>query len=166
MSLGPWVINANKMGRDGWIGLGLLVFTGWLYSTLGKIPANPLVPISPAFYPRFLLILTFLLSLALVVQDLSGQIKRERGTYTNWLKPYQPTLLCFGVFGLYVLLIPKLGYLLSTILFVSSLQWLLGQPLWRRLPGSLLIGIGTSLVTYMVFEKYLHVFLPRGTWLP
>ena len=156
------------MGRDGWIGVGLLVFSGWLYANLDKIPANPLVPIGPAFYPRFLLLLTLLLSLALVVQDVLAHLKqekKEKGAFINWLN-YQSTLLSFAVFGAYVLLIPKLGYLLSTILFVTALQWLLGKPLWRRLPGSLSIGIGTSLITYMIFEKYLHVFLPRGSWLP
>ncbi|MEK6600892.1 MAG: tripartite tricarboxylate transporter TctB family protein [Candidatus Binatota bacterium] len=156
------------MGRDGWIGVGLLAFSGWLYANLDKIPANPLVPIGPAFYPRFLLLLTLLLSLALVVQDVLAHLKqekKEKGAFINWLN-YQSTLLSFAVFGAYVLLIPKLGYLLSTILFVTALQWLLGKPLWRRLPGSLSIGIGTSLMTYVIFEKYLHVFLPRGSWLP
>lgn len=156
------------MGRDGWIGVGLLVFSGWLYANLDEIPANPLVPIGPAFYPRFLLLLTLLLSLALVVQDVLAHLKeekKEKGAFINRLN-YQSTLLSFAVFGAYVLLIPKLGYLLSTILFVTALQWLLGKPLWRRLPGSLSIGIGTSLITYMIFEKYLHVFLPRGSWLP
>jgi len=157
------------MGRDGWIGVGLLIFSGWLYSNLGNIPANPLVPIGPAFYPRFLLLITILLSLILVVQALlvhrketepAGQAARAS------VKNYQPTLLTFSVFALYVLLLPRLGYLLSTILFVAALRWFLGAAILRRLPGSLLLGVGTSVVTYFVFEKYLHVLLPRGTWLP
>lgn len=157
------------MGRDGWIGLGLLVFSGWLYSNLGKIPANPLAPIGPDFYPRFLLLLTLLLCLALVIRDLLAhrwEKSKEKRASRDWLKNYQPTLVTFFVFGLYVLLLPRLGYLLSTILFVAGLQWLLGASSWRRFPGSILIGIGTSVVTYMIFEKYLHVLLPRGIWLP
>lgn len=157
------------MGQDGRIGLGLLAFSGWLYSNLGKIPTNPLVPVGPAYYPRFLLLLTILLSLALVIQDLLAHRKeksKEKRVSRDWLKNHQPTLVTFFVFGLYVLLLPKLGYLLSTILFVAGLQWLLGAPSWRRSPGSILIGIGTSLTTYMIFEKYLHVLLPRGTWIP
>jgi hypothetical protein len=155
------------MARDGWIGVGLLVFSGWLYANLDKIPANPLVPIGPAFYPRFLLLLTIVLSLTLVVQDLlTHGYRNEREREKIAFKNYLPTLVSFSVFGLYVLLLPKLGYLLSTTLFVSSFQWLLGTPLLRRLPGSLLVGLGTSVVTYMIFEKYLYVFLPPGTWLP
>lgn len=157
------------MGRDGWIGVGLLIFGGWLYSNLGKIPANPLVPIGPAFYPHFLLLLTLLLSLILVIQDLLAHRKEQHKEKTegeNWIRKYKPTLLTFSVFGLYILLLPKLGYLFSTVLFVTGLQWLLGAPLLRRLPRALLIGVGTSGVTYLVFQKYLHVLLPRGTWLP
>jgi len=155
------------MSRDGWIGFGLLLFSGWLYTNLDKIPANPLVPVGPSFYPRFLLLLTIGLSLALILQQLlTGPPKKENASFTNRLESYPPTLVTFSAFFLYVLLLPKLGYFLSTALFVSSLQWLLGRPLWRRLPGSLLIGVGTALITYTVFEKYLHVFLPRGNWLP
>ena len=156
------------MGRDGWIGLGLLGCSGWLYSHLGKIPANPLVPIGPAFYPRFLLLLIIILSLSLILQSLLvyGRGKKtEKIAFDLWLKNYQPTLLSFFIFGLYVLLLPKLGFLLSTTLFVAALQWLLGEPLWRRLPGSALLGVGTSLIAYLAFELYLRVLLPRGSWL-
>jgi len=156
------------MGRDGWIGLGLLGFSGWLYSNLGKIPANPLVPIGPAFYPRFLLLLIILLSLILILQCLlvygRGK-KREEIAFRLWLKNYQPTLLSFFIFGLYVLLLPKLGFLLSTMLFVTALQWFLGPPLWQRLPRSALLGLGTSFIAYLVFELYLRVLLPRGSWI-
>ena len=157
------------MSRDGWIGLGLLIFAGWLYSNLGKISPNPFVPIGPAFYPRVLLLLTLILSLSLVAQDVlaQGKEKKERkAASADWFKHYQPTLLGFAAFGIYVLLLPGLGYLLSTILFVASLQWLLGKPSLRRLPGSVSVGIGTSVITWLIFEKYLYVLLPRGSWLP
>ena len=156
------------MGRDGWTGLGLLILSGWLYSDLGKIPSNPLVPIGPAFYPRFLFLLILALSLVLVVRDLISRPRsegKERSSLKTWLKSYQATLISFLVFTLYVLLLPKLGYLLSTFLFVSALHWLLGMPRWRRLAGSLVLGIATSLITYLIFESYLRVFLPIGTWL-
>jgi|SRR5919109_593431 hypothetical protein len=155
------------MSRDGWIGVGLLLFCGSLYANLDSIPTNPLVPIGPAFYPRLLLLLIFGLCLVLILQSLiARREKKARVTFRNWLKDYQSPLLSFGLFLLYVLLLPKLGFLFSTFLFVSSLQWFLGRPLWRRLPGSLVIGIATAVVTYWVFEKYLYVFLPRATWLP
>lgn len=157
------------MGRDGWIGIGLLFLSGWLYANLGKIPANPLVPIGPSFYPRFLLVLIVLLSLALLIQDVASLRKKTAKPKTELrtaLKKYQPTILSFLIFALYILLLPTLGYLVSTMLFVTALQWLLGRPVLRRLFTSCFIGFLTSLTTYVIFEKYLHVLLPRQSWLP
>ena len=155
------------MSRDGWIGVGLLFFCGWLYANLDRIPANPLVPIGPAFYPRLLLLLIFALSLTLVLRDfIAHREKKERAPFGDWLKEHQSVLLSFCFFFLYVLLLPKLGFLFATIFFVSSLQWVLGQTVLQRLPGSLLIGITTAVITFWVFEKYLYVFLPRAAWLP
>ena len=157
------------MGRDGWIGLGLLAFGGWFYSNLGKIPANPLVPIGPAYYPRILLILIMLLSLALVVQDVILRRRRESkggGSRHAWVERYQPTFTCFIVFTLYVVFLPVIGFLVSSVLFVTSLQWFLGPLRLRRLPTAMLTGVTASLISYIVFEIYLRVLLPRGIFSP
>lgn len=157
------------MGRDGWIGLGLLAFGGWFYSNLGKIPANPLVPIGPTYYPRILLILIMLLSLPLVIQDVIFRHRREsegRGSFRAWVERCQPTLTCFVVFTLYVVFLPVLGFLVSSVLFVTSLQWLLGPLRLRRLPIAMLTAVTASLLSYVVFEIYLRVLLPRGILFP
>lgn len=157
------------MGRDGWIGLGLLVFSGWLYSSLRNIPSNPLVPLGPDFYPRFLLLLIIVLSLALMIQDAWPGQRDEKRNYRGpnfFIKKYRPTLLCFLSFTAYILLLPVLGFLLSTILFVSVLQWILGGAALRRLPVSVIVGVGTAVIIFLVFEVYLRVFFPRGIWHP
>jgi hypothetical protein len=43
------------MGRDGAIAVGLLALCALLPAQLGKVPSNPLIPISPTFYPKLLL---------------------------------------------------------------------------------------------------------------
>lgn len=156
------------MGRDGWIALGLLAFSGWLYSNLGKIPANPLVPIGPAFYPRILLVLIILLSSALIVRDLVSRRGRSGGggLPRAWVTRYRPSAICFLVFALYVLFLPVVGFLISTIVFVAALQWLLGPLRLGRLAPSLLMGVTVSVACYLIFEVYLRVLLPRGTLFP
>ncbi len=62
-----------------------------------------------------------------------------------------------------MLLLPVLGYRVATLLFVGVLQAVLDPPRDRR--GWALVAavaLGTSLVTYYVFERYLNVLLPRG----
>jgi putative tricarboxylic transport membrane protein len=58
-----------------------------------------------------------------------------------------------------------LGYRVATFLFVLGASFLLEPPrrsgLWVR--GVLLAAIST-VVTYYVFEQYLAVLLPRGSW--
>jgi len=71
----------------------------------------------------------------------------------------------FGVFGVYVLLLPLLGYRVATFVFVLGCSFLLEPPrragLWLR--GFGLAGV-TALATHFVFEDYLAVLLPRGSW--
>lgn len=157
------------MSRDGWIGIGILLGCAWLYGDLKNIPENPFVPVGPAFYPRLLIGLLAGLSLVLVLQHLLRRKQRSEEkpvSSAEWRRSYGPTLVSFAAFFLYVLLLPVLGYRASTLLFVAGLHWLLGPRQWRRLSASLGLGLATSLATYLVFETYLHVFLPRGYWIP
>ena len=152
------------MRRDTGIGLGLLAFCGVLYWQTGAISTPPFVPIGPAFYPRVLLVLLAGLGVWLVVEDLhrgrgpSQRVKKPEGPPPN----YRRVLLGFLVFLAYVASLTLLGYITSTCLFVLGLSWAIGPRERRGLPKLVAIAFGTALVIYLVFEKYLFVFLPRG----
>jgi putative tricarboxylic transport membrane protein len=155
------------IGRDGVTGLvacatSLVLF--WL--TLG-LEKNPLVPIGPGFYPRLVLGLTALLGFALLVADV---LRRRASRGAARAVPaerhnYLLVALTFAVFGAYVLLLPLLGYRVATFLFVLGCSFLLEPPrsagLWLRGP---LLALATTLATYFIFEDYLAVLLPRGSW--
>ncbi len=150
------------ISRDGWAGLAaaavsLVLF--WL--TLG-LERNPLVPIGPGFYPRIVLGITAALGLALLARD----VLRPRGAAPAATRPnYRLVVLTFAAFAVYVLLLPLLGFRVATFLFVLGATYLLEPPrrtgLWVR--GVVLAALTTA-VTYYVFEHYLAVLLPRGTW--
>jgi len=150
------------IGRDGWAGLvvaaaSLVLF--WL--TLG-LERNPLVPIGPGFYPRLVLGLSAALGAALLVRDL---LLRSRPARAPSGLNYRLVALLFGAFAVYALLLPLLGFRVATFLFVLGASFLLEPPrragLWAR--GVALAAI-TMGVTFYVFEQYLAVLLPRGTW--
>lgn len=155
------------IGRDGVTGLvacttSLVLF--WL--TLG-LEKNPLVPIGPGFYPRLVLGLTALLGFALLVADLLRR-RASRGAaraVSAERLNYPLVALTFAVFGAYVLLLPLLGYRVATFAFVLGCSFLLEPPrragLWLR--GGVL-ALATTLATYYIFEDYLAVLLPRGSW--
>jgi hypothetical protein len=152
------------MRRDSGIGLGLLAVCGVLYWQTGGIPTPPFVPIGPAFYPRIVLALLAALAIWLILEDVVTARRRPGRKAKPTAPPlnYRLVVICFVVFGAYVVGLSLLGYLLATFLFVLGLGWVMGPREYRELPKLAAVAIGTTLATYLVFEKYLHVFLPRG----
>jgi hypothetical protein len=149
------------IGRDGVAGLLCLAGALLLLWTSRTIPAPPLVPIGPAFYPRILLGITAVLALALIVNDLRGRQQRPPRVDVR----YRFVVLTFLIFIGYVVLLPLLGYRVATGVFVAILHAALDPPRSARAWALVLGGaVVTTVITYVVFERYLSVLLPRGRW--
>jgi hypothetical protein len=146
------------LSRDGVAGLVCLGGSLWFLALTRGLPHPALVPIGPAFYPRILLTITALLSAALVVADLV----RRRGAARRAPVRYGLVLLTFAIFGVYVALLPPLGYRVATFLFVGGLQAALERPRGARWWRVLAVALVTTVATYYAFEGYLSVLLPRG----
>jgi putative tricarboxylic transport membrane protein len=140
-----------------------------LVLTIGLPPAT-MVPIGPAFYPRIVLSLTAALSVLLIVID----VRSMRNLSTRGVPPaavagsppnYRLVLATFVLFGLYIALLPELGFRISTFLFVLALQVTLEIPRnTKQWVLAVAVAIATSAACHFVFEDYLSVLLPRGTW--
>jgi hypothetical protein len=151
-----------KLSRDGWTGLVVLAASLVFFWLTLELRPNPLVPVGPGFYPRIVLGLTAFLALALVVFDLAGGEKSFRKSENL---NYGLVLAVFVVFGVYVGVMPYVGFRIATLVFVAALQATLEPPRGAR--GWALVAV-TALVTtaasYFLFERYLQVLLPRGRW--
>ena len=153
------------IGRDGIAGLILFAISLALLYQSFQLPSLPIVPIGPGFYPG--IVLTFLAgaSALLVLQDLmrrrAAVTADEKAQRWNWW----PVAKAFAIVGAYIALMPLIGFRLSTVLFVASLQAALDPPRdvrgWAILAA---VAIGTAAAGYLVFERYLLVLLPRGAW--
>lgn len=154
------------LGRDGFAGLACLALSlGLLLLTRG-LPESAMVPVGPAFYPRIVLVLMAGLSLLLVVLDVrAGRGGRPAGARPAVPPNYRLVVVTFTAFIVYVVLLPLVGYRIATFLFVGGLQALLEPPRSaRRWALVLTIAVVTTAVTYVAFERYLSVLLPRGRW--
>jgi putative tricarboxylic transport membrane protein len=156
------------MSRDLITGLvclaGSLVLLALTYNLPGP---SLLVPIGPGFYPRIVLGITALLAAALVVQAwLARRRAQPTGSTTESQGPnYALVLTSFAVFGVYVGVLPLIGYRLSTFAFVLALQPLLERP--RNAKGwaiAFAVALITAIATFHLFQDYLSVLLPRGRW--
>lgn len=156
-----------RLGRDGVIGLICLVVSLALIVQSLSLPQLPLTPVGPGFYPRIVLGLLALGGLTLMLQDLlvsRAAAAPAPGTGTQLAGNLARVALLFGITGVYALLIPLLGFRLATALFVltmmPAIEWPASARAWAMV---LAIAIVTALTTYVVFERYLQVLLPRGS---
>ena len=150
-----------KLSRDGWAGLVALAASLVLFALTLDLKQNPLVPIGPGFYPRIVLGIAALLSAMLFLFDLY----RKKDVSTTARPDYAAVVLHFVLFGVYVGLLPGLGFRIATFAYVAAANAWMAPPRrplqWLRVAA---IALGTALVTYYVFEHYLTVLLPRGRW--
>ena len=154
------------LGRDSVAGLACLVLSLGMLALTRGLPESAMVPVGPAFYPRIVLGLMAGLSLLLVVFDVRGGRRgRVVGAKPAVAPNYRLVVVTFTTFIVYVVLLPLLGFRIATVLFVGGLQVLLDPPRSaRRWVLVMVIAVATSWITYLAFEQYLSVLLPRGRW--
>ena len=151
------------MSRDGISGLAVLAASLVLYWLTLDLKDNPLVPVGPGFYPRIVLGLTAVLSLGLLVSDLFR--RRSASPASKQTLNYPLVAMSFGVFALYCVALPGLGFRIATFAYVTAASALLAPPRGARgWAGVIVLGLLTTFVTWLVFERYLSVLLPRGRW--
>ena len=152
-----------RLSRDGWAGLAVLIASLVLFGLTLGLKGNPLVPIGPGFYPRIVLGVSALLAAWLVVADLLAAKRAAPAPAPR--AHYGMVALMFAVFGLYVIALPPLGFRVATFVYVAAANALLDPPRgargWARVA---LVALATTAVTYAIFEHYLTVLLPRGSW--
>jgi putative tricarboxylic transport membrane protein len=155
------------LSRDGIAGLVCLALSIGLFMLTFGLPPAVMVPIGPAFYPRVVILLLGSLSAILIVLDLratrsgAAAVAAAKGPAPN----YRLVLATFVEFGLYIAVLPLIGFRISTFLFVLALEITLEWPRdTRRWVLTVAVAIATSIACYFVFENYLSVLLPRGAW--
>ncbi len=157
------------LSRNGWGGLAVAAASLLLFGLTLGLKDNPMVPIGPGFYPRIVLGLTAALGITLLVLELLRPRRRVSPGDGKPAASAQPDHLAvvihFGVFGLYVVALPYVGFRLATVLYVAAANALLAPPRglkgWARVAALALL---TTIAAYVVFERYLLVLLPRGRW--
>ena len=158
------------MTRDGIAGLICLALSiGMLLLTRG-LPQSSFVPMGPEFYPRIVLVIMAVLSVMLLASDLWRQRSQSAETGAGAepapeRRNYRLVGMTFAVFAGYVVLLPLVGYRVATFLFMVALQSVIDPPRGaRRWIMVMVSALASAAVTYVVFDNYLSVLLPRGSW--
>lgn len=74
-----------------------------------------------------------------------------------------PVIVAFTVaIAVYMLALERLGFLLSSYVFLVASMWILGS---RRLVLNLVVSAISLAAIYVIFQTVFSVVLPTGTWL-
>ncbi len=156
-----------SLRQNGVAGLICLALSLFLLVLSRGLPQSSFVPLGPEFYPRIVLVIMAVLSVLLVVSDLWPQAKTDASTAAPAPEKHNYRLVgvTYAIFTGYVILLPLVGYRVATFIFVAALQPVLAPPRGAR--GWLMVlisAVASAYVTYVVFNDYLSVLLPRGHW--
>lgn len=144
----------KKSFADMVIGIVLLAF---LTSLAVQVPAIPEVSRG---YPMALLIISYAMTIWMLVGSVIKQKKEEKQEtqVMEQVKIIVPYCLMITV---YLIMMSKIGYIASTVLFmVASLVYL-------RLKNKvvlIVLSLVLTVILYFVFTNFLTVILPRGSW--
>jgi putative tricarboxylic transport membrane protein len=108
------------------------------------------------FLPFGLSIILVALSLALIISRWKKEIRSTPfWSHRSWLRP----LLGVVLLGLYALVIEKLGFPLTTLIFLLIWMGVIERIHWLKMVA---ISIGVTLVLYLIFGYFLEVPVPMG----
>ena len=114
----------------------------------------------PGFLPVLLGIAIGLMSLALFIRSLA----RTHPLKTSW--PDRQGVIAVGAIFMgilvFTLLLEASGYLLNTFLLFVMLLRPVGKQSWSL---TMLVSFAAVLISYLLFDVWLKVPLPRGIWL-
>jgi len=132
--------------------MGLSVGVHFLTQDMLKVPAG----IGPGDYPRVIAVGLFVLGALLAVQSLGKPGVAARALYPKGAAARVCALVLMVL--AYIRIMPHIGFLLSTPLFLIAAMLLFGV---RRPVLVLLSGVGVTLAVYGVFYSLFQILLPR-----
>lgn len=118
--------------------------------------------VNTRFMPYFV---TILIAICGVVDLIQTYFKERRLEETQGEKRYFDkkgfirVLICFLCVAAYLVILPYLGFVLSTIMLCAAVAFLMGSRNWV---GILILSVVLSLAVYCVFKLGLRLRLPTG----
>ena len=145
------------MNRERIIALFCVTFAGWMYYESCKFPKSVLDAVGPSLYPRFLSLVIAVASIALLIISKSGPSEPIKGA-----REYKAISILLATILMYILVLGKLGFILSTTVFLMILTMYFDR---RDIKTKLKIAVSYSVLfsfgMYFFFAKLLGVLLPK-----
>lgn len=140
------------------------LFLYWVTGSFGTGTVMQGAQMGPALWPRFLLGALLLLSVVVSVGTIR-KITKERAWDESLLTMDRGKVRFFAAIGLgvaYLILLPVLGFIAITPVFMIAFMRLLGEKSTGWILG---VSVAMTGIIVVLFTKAMYVPLPRGVWL-
>jgi len=149
--LTKWLNNKDVLG-----GGILVLFSLWFYLTSQAIPTGSITGMPPSFFPSFLAICLGVCSVSLLVKGIKDVLQGKPET-SSQTKDGKTVLFLLGFLTLYVFLLNIIGFIVTTILYLTAVMLLLKAGSIKKI---LLISVVITLGTYYIFGNLFNIPLP------
>ncbi len=122
------------------------------------------IPASAQSYPLFMIVATTIVNTVLFISALykgRSEASIDAEQRAKFLGRVKMVVIYCVMIGLYIVLIEKISYIASSVIFMlASLLFLRvrSKPMLALLPVAMTLGV------YFIFTRLLSVSLPIGTW--
>ena len=140
------------------------LFLYWVTGSFQERTTLQDAQMGPAFWPRFLLGCLILLS-GIVSVGMIRRIAKEKAWGESLMTMDRGKVRFFAAIGLcvaYLILLPVLGFIAITPVFMIAFMLLLGEKSKGWILG---VSVAMTGIIVILFTKAMYVPLPRGVWL-
>jgi hypothetical protein len=146
---------------DYWSGFFLLIFAGVICWGAVFLPYGNIHDPGPGFYPLWLGIILGAMSISLMLQTRqkagARTLRDILGEKVRWGKVLW-VLIALLLYGLFI---ENLGFLVVTLLLMGFLLRVIEPQPWRTV---FLAAFTGSFGSYLIFEVWMKLRLPKGFW--
>ena len=121
-------------------------------------------PVDSDLFPKLLGLLMFLLSIALYFERDESKVKdeseeEETSNDAFWSKPETQIVVTALSIAMFIFLLERAGFVLTTFMFIFGLTWFYG---YKRFLNITIVAVSISLGFYFLLTRGLGVYLPPG----
>ncbi|SDM07608.1 Tripartite tricarboxylate transporter TctB family protein [Franzmannia pantelleriensis] len=148
--------------------LALLGIAVMMFVHAGGLPSSAWEPIGSGSFPRLMLALLALLSVLMIIKEaakLRHTSALPSGSVGDWVWRHRLAFGVLGLFTLYAIAMPLVGFRWATLPFVLACQVLLGARRPRQLAIAAAIALFMSVGLDALFRHVFTISLPRGALL-
>lgn len=155
----------TKKNMDILAGIGFFAFAGLLFIAAGFMPTREggIPALNTGFYPRLLSIILAVLSVLMIIEAIRKQYVQKD------VEAWWTTKAAFSLFAvtlillvLYPFIMKFLGFATASLIFITTLTWMLSDKAHRR---PLVIGgisLALTVIVYIIFKMVLAIPFPQG----